>query len=97
MNMNMIMQQAKKMQKDMENAKEEVSKMLFTSKQPLVEVTVNGDKVITNIKINEDISIDDIEILQDMIMLAVNDAISQANKTMEDKLGSFASGIPGIF
>ena len=97
MNMNMIMQQAKKMQKDMENAKEEVSKMLFTSKQPLVEVTVNGDKVITNIKINEDISKDDIEILQDMIMLAVNDAISQANKTMEDKLGSFASGIPGIF
>lgn len=97
MNMNMIMQQAKKMQKDMENAKEEVSKMLFTSKQSLVEVTVNGDKVITNIKINEDISIDDIEILQDMIMLTVNDAISQANKAMEDKLGSFASGIPGIF
>ena len=68
MNMNMLMQQAKKMQKDMENAKAEVSKMLFTSKQPLVEVTVNGDKVIT-----------------------------QANKAMEDKLGNFASGIPGLF
>lgn len=97
MNMNMIMQQAKKMQKDMEKAKEEISKMFFTSKQSLVEVTVNGDKVVTNIKISEDISKDDIEILQDMIILAVNDAINQANKAMEDKLGNFASGIPGIF
>ncbi len=97
MNMNMLMQQAKKMQKDMENAKEEVSKMLFTSKQPLVEVTVNGDKVVTDIKINEDITSEDVEILQDMIMLAVNDAIKQANKAMEDKLGNFASGIPGLF
>ena len=84
MNMNMLMQQAKKMQKDMENAKAEVSKMLFTSKQPLVEVTVNGDKVVTDIKINEEITSEDVEILQDMIMLAVNDAIKQANKAMEE-------------
>lgn len=97
MNLNMLMQQANKMQKDMQKAKEEVSKMTFTSKQPLVEVTVNGDKNITNIKINEEITSEDIEILQDMIMLAVNDAIGQATKAMEDKLGNFASGIPGLF
>ena len=44
MNINMLMQQAKKMQNDMEKAKEEVSKKTFTAKQPLVEVEVNGDK-----------------------------------------------------
>ena len=47
MNINMLMQQAKKMQNDMEKAKEEVSKKTFTAKQPLVEVEVNGDTEIT--------------------------------------------------
>ena len=76
---------------------QEVSKMTFTSKQPLVEVEVNGDKKITNIKINEDITKDDIEVLQDMILLAVNDAIGQATKAMDDKLGNLSSGLAGLF
>ncbi len=97
MNMQMLMQQANKMKKDMEKAQEEVSKMTFTSKQPLVEVTVNGDKQITDIKINNDITSDDIEVLQDMILLATNDAIKQASDTMEQKLGKFGSGLSGLF
>ena len=63
MNMQMLMKQAQKMQKDMEKSKEEVAKMNFTSKQPLVEVTVNGNKEVTNIKISEDFQLDDIEVL----------------------------------
>ena len=97
MNMQMLMKQAQKMQKNMEKSKEEVSKMIFTSKQPWVEVTVNGDKKVTDIKISEDITKDDIEVLQDMILLAMNDAISQANKAMEDKMGNLSSGLAGLF
>ncbi len=97
MNMQMLMQQANKMKKDMEKAQEEVSKMTFTAKQPLVEVTVNGDKVVTDIKISEDFEKDDIEVLQDMILLAMNDAIKQASDTMEQKLGKFSSGLSGLF
>lgn len=97
MNMQMLMKQAQKMQKDMEKSKEEVSKMTFTGKQPLVEVTVNGDKKITNIKISENVTKDDIEVLQDMILLATNDALNQASKAMEDKLGNLSSGLAGLF
>ena len=96
MNMQMLMKQAQKMQKDMEKSKEEVSKMTFTSKQPLVEVTVNGDKQITNIKISDEIKTDDIEVLQDMILLATNDAINQATKAMEDKMGNISSSLSGL-
>ena len=59
MNINMLMQQAKKMQNDMEKAKEEVSKKTFTAKQPLVEVEVNGDTEITKISISKDIEKED--------------------------------------
>ena len=69
MNINMLMQQAKKMQNDMEKAKEEVSKKTFTAKQPLVEVEVNGDTEITKISISKDIEKEDIEVLEDMIFL----------------------------
>lgn len=97
MNMNMIMQQAKKMEKDIQRAKEEVSKMTFTSKQQLVEVTVNGDKKVVSIKYDESIEKDDLEMLEDMTVIALNDALSQAEKAMEDKLGNFGAGIPGLF
>ena len=69
MNINMLMQQAKKMQNDMEKAKEEVSKKTFTAKQPLVEVEVNGDTEITKISISKDIEKEDIEVLEDMILI----------------------------
>ena len=92
MNINMLMQQAKKMQNDMEKAKEEVSKKTFTAKQPLVEVEVNGDTEITKISISKDI-----EVLEDMILIATNEAISAAKKEMEEKLGKIGQGLPNIF
>ena len=97
MNMQMIMQQAKKMQKDVEKTQEEISKMTFSSKQPLVEVTINGDFEIVDIKISEDITKDDIEVLQDMILLAFNDCVKQVKKTKESKSGNMASGLAGLF
>ncbi|MBP3634862.1 MAG: YbaB/EbfC family nucleoid-associated protein [Bacilli bacterium] len=97
MNMNMIMQQAKKMQKNMEKAKDEVSKMTFTASQPLVEVTINGDKKVTNIKLNKDITSDDIEVLEDMILIATNEALDKASKAMKDKMGNVGSGLEGLF
>jgi hypothetical protein len=97
MNMQMLMQQAKKMQKDMEKAQEELSKMSFTSKQPLVEVTINGNFELTNIKISEEITSDDIEVLQDMILLSFNDAVKQATQAKESKLGNVGSGLAGLF
>ena len=83
MNINMLMQQAKKMQNDMEKAKEEVSKKTFTAKQPLVEVEVNGDTEITKISISKDIEKEDIEVLEDMILIATNEAIRAFERRKE--------------
>ena len=70
MNINQLMQQAQKMQKDINKAQEEVGKMIFTSKKDLVEVEINGNKEITKITLDKNIEKDDIEALEDMILRA---------------------------
>ena len=97
MNIQAMMQQAQKMQKDMIKSKSEIDEMTFTSKQSLVEVEMKGTKKITNVKILTDLlEKDDIEILEDMIMLAVNENINAIDKETEKKLGKF-SGAAGLF
>lgn len=97
MNINQLMQQAQKMQKDINKAQEEVGKMLFTSKKDLVEVKINGNKEITKVTLDKNIEKDDIEALEDMILIAVNDAIKQAEAEMEKKLGRYSKAMPGLF
>ena len=87
MNINMLMQKAQ----------EEVGKMIFTSEQPLVKVEVNGKKEIVSIKIKEDIELDDLEMLEDMIMIAINDALVKASNEMEQRLSKYGQGLPGLF
>ena len=97
MNINQLMQQAQKMQKDMEKSQKEVAAMTFTAKQELVEVEMDGNKTVKKVTINKDIEKDDIEALEDMILIAVNDCINQADKAMVGKLGKYKSMMPGLF
>ena len=97
MNINQLMQQAQKMQKDMKKSQEEVAAMTFTSKQELVEVEMDGNKTIKKVTINKDIEKDEIEALEDMVLIAVNDCINQADKAMESKLGKYSNMMPGLF
>ena len=64
----------------------------------LVTVKINGKKEIVDVKIanDSDFSSDDLEMLQDMIVIAVNDAMKQVDKVTEEKMGRFSS-IPGLF
>ena len=97
MNINQLMQQAQKMQKDMKKSQDEVAAMTCNSKQELVEVEMDGNKQIKKVTINKDIEKDDIEALEDMILIAVNDCINQVDKKMESKLGKYANMMPGLF
>ena len=97
MNMNQILKQAQAMQKDMVKAQEEVGKMTFTASKDLVTVEVNGNRKVTKVTLSEDIDTDDIEMLEDMIMIATNDALAQAEAEMEKKLGKYSKGMPGLF
>lgn len=98
MNMQAMLKQAQKLQKDMMNAKNEIDKMEFSNETSFVKVVAGGDKKIKSIQINKDsLDQDDIEMLEDIILVSVNDVLKQIEKVTEDKLGKYTKGMPGIF
>lgn len=97
MNMQALLKQAQNMQRDITNAQKEINEMEFIGKNGLVTVTVNGTKNIKSIKIQEDDDLkEDLSILEDMIVLAINDAFKQIDDITQKKLGKYANMMPGI-
>ena len=97
MNIQALMKQAQSLQKDMMKAKEEIDNTLFTGSNSFVTVKVNGKKKVLDIKIDTDsVDKDDIEMLQDILMVALNNAFSEVDKVTEQKMSNYAN-IPGLF
>jgi DNA-binding YbaB/EbfC family protein len=101
-NMNQMLKQAQKMQEDMATLQEDLEQREYTATSGggMVEVTVDGKHLIKNIKINPDaVDPDDAEMLEDLITVAVNEAISSAIKTAEEEMGAITGGLnmPGLF
>ncbi len=97
MNIQALMKQAQSLQKDMMKAKEEIDNTLFTGSNSFVTVKVNGKKEVLDIKIDTDsVDKDDIEMLQDILMVALNNAFSEVDKVTEQKMSKYAN-IPGLF
>ncbi len=86
MNMQSIMAQAQRMQRDLQKKKDEINSKEFIGKQDFVEVVLNGKKEMLRCNIHKD-SLDssDVEMLQDLIVLAVKDATSQIDKEFKEK------------
>ena len=98
MNIQAMMKQAQKLQKDMMKAKEEIDNTVFTGKSSFVTVEVKGTKEVQKVKIDaEQIDKDDIEMLEDMIQVAINDANKQIDDETERKMGKYTKGMPGLF
>ena len=99
MNMQALMKQAQKLQKDMLSAKEEIDNTLFTGENSLVKVTMKGTREVIKVEISSEDSLDkdDIEMIQDMILVAVNEASSKIDKMTEEKLGKYGNSMPGLF
>ncbi len=98
MNMQNLMAQAQRMQREITQKKEELEQMKFTGKSEWVEVTYNGAKELQDIKIIKEGTIDedDKDILTDMIIIATKDAYIQINKAMTEKLGPYAGALDGL-
>jgi len=97
MNMQAMMQQAQKIQKEITKAKTEVEEKTFTTMKSFVEVSVNGKKEVLKVKINsENLDKEDIEVLEDLILVCLNDAFSQVDKELESKLGKYNLGSLGF-
>lgn len=93
MNMQQLMQQAQRMQRDITKKKEEIDNETFEGKSEWVTITFNGKREILSFKITKEgvIDEDDKEMLEDMIMIAIKDAFGKIDKETESKLGQYAS------
>lgn len=98
MNIQAMMKQAQALQRDMLKVKDELDATEFTGESSLVKVTVLGSKKVIKVEIQdkENLDNDDLEILEDMIMVALNDAFSKVDAATEKKMGKFGN-IPGLF
>lgn len=97
MNMQSIMAQAQRMQRDMQKKKDEINAKEFSGQQDFVEVTLNGKKEMVRCKINkEQLDSSDIEMLEDILCLAVKDAISKVDKEVKEKMGQYAGMLDGL-
>ncbi|AFV72896.1 Nucleoid-associated protein [Streptococcus agalactiae] len=97
MNMQNMMRQAQKLQKQMEQKQADLAASQFTGKsaQELVTVTFTGDKKLISIDYKEAVvDPEDIETLQDMTTQAINDALSQVDDATKKIMGAFASKMP---
>lgn len=97
MNMQNMMRQAQKLQKQMEKKQSELASTTFTGKsaQDLVVVEFTGDKKLVNISFKDAIvDPDEVETLQDMTTQAINDALSQIDDATQKTLGAFAGKLP---
>lgn len=98
MNMQAMLKQAQALQKDMMKVKDEIDSTEFVGENSLVKVTLKGSREAVKVEIDstDTLEKDDIEALEDMIVLAINDANKKIDKTTESKMGKFGN-IPGLF
>ncbi|WP_027086364.1 YbaB/EbfC family nucleoid-associated protein [Cohnella panacarvi] len=101
-NMNQMMKQVKKMQEQMLKAQEELGTKTIDGSAGggVVTVTVNGHKKVLGIAIKpEAVDPEDVEMLQDLILTAVNDALAKAEELANKDMGKYTGGmkIPGLF
>lgn len=98
MNMNNLMKQAQKMQQKMQETQEALAEktLEMTSGGGAVKIVISGKKEIKEIKINpEVVDPDDVEMLEDLILSAVNEAIRQADEMCNQEMNKITGGIGG--
>lgn len=97
-NMNNLMKQAQRMQRQMEESQKELENAEFTAAAGggAVEVTVTGKKEVTKVKINPDaVDPEDVEMLEDVIMAAVNEALRKAEEAGAANMAKLTGGLGG--
>ena len=97
MNIQAMMQQARKLQKDLEKTTGEIESKTFTYENDNVLVECMGNNELKKIEIKNDDILEDKEMLCDIVLVAVNNVINQVKKEKENKLGKYTNGLGGLF
>lgn len=98
MNIQSLMREAQKVQKELQKTQKELENTIYEGTSSLIHVKMNGKKELVSVKINIEDSIEkeDVELLQDMIMVAVNDGIRKVDKDKEKKMSKYGQGLSGL-
>lgn len=101
MDMKKMMRQAQKMQKELNKAQEEIATMTFeaTAGGGMVKAVASGDMNITSLTIDPDaVDPEDVEMLQDMVVAAVNEALRGVSEMSNQRMSAVTGGmsIPGL-
>ena len=100
-NMQQLMRQAQKLQEQLAKTQENLDSQEYTAQAGggMVSVTVNGKHQVTGLTINpECVDPDDVEMLQDMVVAAVNEALRKGEETRQAEMGKLApGGVGGLF
>ena len=99
-NMNNLLKQAQKMQKDMEKNQKELESKIYEASAGggAVSVKLTGKKRLESVTIDKDVvDPDDVEMLQDLVLSAVKAAMQMADEDAEKVMGKLTGGMPGLF
>lgn len=97
MNIQAMMQQARKLQKELEKTTQEIDNTTYTYENTNVSVEALGSNKITKIEIKNEDVLEDGEMLADILVVAVNNVLDQIKKDKERKLSKYGSGLGGLF
>lgn len=98
-NMQSILEQAQKMQEEMEKVKQDVNQKIVTAESGggMVVVTMSGNNEVKQIKISKEIvNPDDVEMLEDLIVAAINKANKAASDMVQQEMGRLGGMLPNI-
>lgn len=98
MNMQKLMQEAQKMQAQLQKDQKELESTIYEGSSSNVSVKINGKYELVDIKLNldDEFEKDDVEMLEDMIMVAMNDAVKKVIAAKEKKMGKYGQGLAGL-
>ncbi len=91
-----IMQQAQKMQEDMQSAKKELEAVEVTGESGggMVSILMTGTREVRRVSIDDSLVGDDKEMLEDLVAAAINDAVHKVSKIKKEKMSEVTSGMP---
>lgn len=100
MDLQRLLREAQKMQSKVSKIEKELNEAEYEGKNGPVSIKINGKHEVISVEIEEDVlSAENKDMLQDMILLAFNEANEKANKERDEKMGAVTAGvsIPGVF
>lgn len=97
MNIQNLMQQAQKMQRDIAQKKESFNKKEFLEEYEFIKIYAFGDRKIKKIEIiKRDFQNDDLEMIQDILCIAINNLMQKIDKDFEKEMGQYGSSLNGL-